>query len=333
MAPGGQTATFTRSSLGGRVGPRLLKTSMPGKDQIPNSWDATVPDAGPFATKPPPLPPEATIIDSRTKSDAATQPITQAVGSFTTSISIPAPFLSAGSRGTRLRLVPLEHLRGKASIELYFKSGETFFLGRSSEADWVSCFFPRSDKNDQRSKRLSKLHARLEFRGGKLWLRRAGSAALHIGGHEVGADPTGLGLREQDQIVLSEDYALEIFYDISLQGTLHFTNGGRIQFNPTLLGAVRFEPINSALGYRNSCWLFVDVGFGSARGGVLTAGAELAPQQGVILMIGGCFWILNLVNNEKVAVNDYRIAANEIVPLTQGDSVWLGAIRYRAEIS
>jgi hypothetical protein len=328
---------------------------MPGKDQIPKPLDVTVADAAGFAAKPPPLPlpSEPTIVSPRARADdatcgAATQPLPKPVGSFTTSlaalatnrisISIPGPFLAAGSRGTRMRLVPVEHLRGKPTIELYFKTGDTFSMGRSSEADWVSCFFPRNEKNDQRSKRLSKIHAQLEFREGKLWVHRAGSGALHIEGHEVGADPKGLGLREMDQIVLAEDYSLEIYYDISLHGTLRFVNGdmwqaGRVQIDPRLLGAVRFEPVNSALGYRNGCWLFVDVGFGSARGGVLTAGAELAPQQGVILMIDGCFWILNLVNNEKVAVNDYRLAAHEIVPLTQGDSVWLGAIRYRTEIN
>ncbi len=121
--------------------------------------------------------------------------------------------------------MPVEHLRGKQTIELYFKSGDTFNLGRSAEADWVSCFFPRNERNDQRSKRLSRIHARLEFRDGQLWVHRAGSATLHIEGHEVGADPKGLGLREMDQIVLSEDYSLEIYYDISLQGTLRFVNG------------------------------------------------------------------------------------------------------------
>jgi hypothetical protein len=54
---------------------------------------------------------------------------------------------------------------------------------------------------------------------------------------------------------LAEDYCLEVCYDISLQGTLQFKNGeswraGRIEFAQTLLGAVRFEPNNSALALR-----------------------------------------------------------------------------------
>ena len=278
--------------------------------------------------------------------DFATLPATSA-GSFTTSlaatvtqkirITIPDTFLAAGTPGNLLRLVPVEILRGRPPLELLLKSAANFTLGRSPEADWITAFFPRSDKNDLRSKRLSKLHARIEYRDGQLWAHRAGSGAVHIGAKEISHDPAGTLLRERDRLVLAEDYSLEIYYDISLQGTLQFANGeawqnGRIEFAQALLGAVRFEPMNSALAIRNSCWLFVDVGFGSARGGVLTAGAELAPQQGVFLSIGGCFWMLNLVNNEKLAVNEYRPASQEIIPLTTGDSIWLGAARYRAEI-
>jgi hypothetical protein len=270
------------------------------------------------------------------------------VGAFTTSlaatstsrisVTIPEGFLAAGTPGTLLRLVPVEQLRGKPPLELYLKTGTSFSLGRSPEADWIACFFPRNEKNDQRSRRLSKVHARIEYREGQLWAHRASTSALHIGKQEVGNNPAGAALRERDQLILAEDYTVEVYYDISLQGTLEFANGqswqmGRIEFDPTLLGAVRFEPLNSTLAIRSSCWLFVDVGFGGARGGVLTAGSELAPQQGVFLTIGGCFWMLNLVNNEKLAVNDYRPAAQEIIPLTQSDSVWLGATRYRVEIA
>jgi hypothetical protein len=308
----------------------------------------------PFKPKAKPAPaPEATIHEAGTRHDGAarglpTLPDSTPVGSFTTclaasstnriSVSIPEGFLAAGTAGTLLRLVPVEQLRGRPPTELYLKTGPVFSLGRSPEADWITCFFPRNEKNDIRSKRLSKIHARIEYRDGQLWAYRTGGHTVHIGAHAIGDDPAGASLRERDKLVLAEDYALEIYYDISLQGTLEFTNreswqAGRIEFNPTLLGAVRFEPLNSALAIRNSCWLFTDVGFGSARGGVLTAGTELAPQQGVIQAIGGCFWILNLVDNEKVAVNDYRPAANEIIALTQGDSIWLGASRYRVEIS
>ena len=271
----------------------------------------------------------------------------EAVGSFTTSlaasarqripVTIPAPFLSAGTTGTLLRLVPEETLQGRPPLELYLKSGPEFTLGRSPEADLITFFFPRSEKNDLRSRRLSKIHARIAFRDGHLHVHPRGGATVRIGSRLLGDDPAGYPLRERDQLILADDFGLEIFYDISLQGSLNFMNGGeweagQIEFPSHQLGAVRFEPLNSAMAVRSSCWIFVDVGFGSARGGVLTAGAELAPQQGVLMTIGGCFWILNLKANEKVAVNDHRLAENEIVPLAQSDSIWLGAVRYRAEI-
>jgi hypothetical protein len=270
------------------------------------------------------------------------------VGSYTTSlvnimgnrlkVRIPPEFLEAGTCGAVLRLAPVEHLRGREMVEIYLKTAPTFLIGRSPvEADWVSCFFPRSEKNDLRSMRLSKVHARLEIHEQKLWLYRAGAGTLHLGGKEM-TDYAGQMLAEGLLIRLAEDYTLETYFDASLQSTLRFENGaewraGKIEFETAQIGAVRFEPVNTGIGMRNSCWLFVDVGFGSARGGVFTAGYELAPQQGVMLRIGGCFWIMNMVDNGKVTVNDTVLAANEAVPLTKGDRVWLGAIRYEAQIS
>jgi hypothetical protein len=269
-------------------------------------------------------------------------------GSYTTSLAtimgnrlkvrIPAPFLDAGTRGSVLRLAPVEHLRGKEMVEIYVKTASTFLIGRSPvEADWVACFFPRSEKNDLRSMRLSKVHARLEMHDQKLWLYRAGAGTVHLGGKEM-TDYAGQVLAEGLMIRLAEDYTLETYFDASLQSTLRFENGeawraGKIEFENAAIGAVRFEPVNTGISFRNSCWLFIDVGFGSARGGVFTAGYELAPQQGVMLRIGGCFWIMNMVDNGKVTVNDTPIAAHHAVPLTNGDRVWLGAIRYEAQIS
>ena len=232
------------------------------------------------------FPDSTVLLNAGTKSstfglaDFATIPATSLVGSFTTSlaatstqrigVTIPEAFLAAGTPGTLLRMVPVEQLRGRPPLELYLKTGVEFSLGRSPEADWIACFFPRNEKNDLRSRRLSKVHARIEYRDGQLWAHRVSSSGVHIGNREVGNDPAGVALRERDQLILAEDYTcMEVYYDISLQGTLHFANGdswqtGRIEFNQSLLGAVRFEPLNSALAIRNSCWLFVDVGFGSA---------------------------------------------------------------------
>jgi hypothetical protein len=289
------------------------------------------------------------VANRRTENEAPTTEVNKPrVGSFTTSLAtivgsrlkarIPGKFLDAGTRGSVLRLAPAEHLRGKEMVEIYLKTARTFLIGRSPvEADWVACFFPRSEKNDLRSMRLSKVHARLEIHDQKLWLYRASGGMLHLGGREM-ADYAGQVLAEGLLIRLAEDYTLETYFDASLQSTLRFENGpewraGKIEFENAPIGAVRFEPLNTGIGFRNSCWLFVDVGFGSARGGVFTAGYELAPQQGVMLRIGGCFWIMNMVDNGKVSVNDTPLAAHEAAPLTHGDRVWLGAIRYEAQIS
>ncbi|MEJ0000422.1 MAG: FHA domain-containing protein [Verrucomicrobiota bacterium] len=295
----------------------------------------------------------ATMLDAGTAYDRSIDTFqtitdTRGVGSFTTTlagnatsrigVTIPEPFLGAGVPGTILKLVPVEILRGRPPLEIYLTTRSEFTLGRSPEADLITIFFPRNEKNDLRSRRLSKIHARVDYRDDLFWVHRKAGASVHIGQQAIGDDPGGYKLRERDQLILAEDFALEIFFDISLRGTLQFNNAeawrrGALEFSSVALGAVRFEPLNSTPSLRTSCWLFVDVGFGSARGGVITAGSELAPQQGVILYLSGCFWILNLVNNEKVAINDYRPAANELVPLGRNDSIWFGAVRYRAEIA
>lgn len=211
--------------------------------------DVTMPDLGAaspsaMAVTPPTVPPPGSVGNP---ADFATLPVTAAVGAFTTtlaatmkskmSVTIPEPFLAAGTPGSLLRLVPVEMLRGRPPLEVYLKSGATFTLGRSPEADWITAFFPRSEKNDLRSKRLSKLHAWLEYRDGQLWAHCARGHTIHIGAREIGSDPAGASLRERDKLLLAEDYALEVYYDISLQGSLQFTNGeawlaGRIDFAP-----------------------------------------------------------------------------------------------------
>jgi hypothetical protein len=251
-------------------------------------------------------------------------------------VTIAEAFLQAGTPGKLLRLVPVQNTGHVVALELYLKTGDEFTLGRSPEADLITAFFPRNEKNDARSRRLSKIHARIVFRDGHLCLLGKSGASLSVGADSLGTD--GRHLRERDKLVLADDYALEIFHDISLENTLLFTNAdkwreGIIEFRPTILGALRFQLLNSEPAIRTSCWLFTDVGIGSAPGGVLHVDPELAPEQGLLLTFTGCFWLLNLVPNDKVALNDVRLAEREIVPLTQGDSVWLGAVRYRVEVS
>jgi len=318
-----------------------MPADKPGKQSAPDT-DATRRDALLDDTV-------GNVVNRKVEKDLAETTMSRTrVDSYTTSlaglagnrikVTIPPAFLSAGTKGSVLRLAPVEHLRGKEMVEIYLKTAPTFLIGRSPvEADWVACFFPRSEKNDLRSMRLSKIHARLENRGEQLWLHRAGGGSVHLGGKELTGNE-GHVLGEGLLVRLAEDYTMETYFDSSLQSTLRLENGaqwtvGKIEFEPSKIGAVRFEPINTGISFRNSCWLFVDVGFGSARGGVFTAGYELAPQQGVMLRIGGCFWLLNMVDNGKVSVNDMPLPAKQAVPLTHGDRVWLGAIRYEAQIS
>jgi hypothetical protein len=315
---------------------------------LPRAPTALLPPVG--SVVPPPV--VEAVQEERTINDVPADRFVEieesgAVGSFTTifastavgkiPITIPEAFASAGTSGRILRLTPVEFSGARQPLELHLTRVSQFTLGRSPEADLITVFLPRNEKNDIRSRRLSKIHAHIEYRDEQFWVHRRTGAAVHIGKNPVDDNPTGAKLRERDRLILAEDYTLEVFYDISLQSTLHFTNpglwqGGEIWFPPSMLGAVRFEPLNCPPALRTSCWLFVDVGFGSAHGGLLHAGSGLAEQQGLILSLSGCFWIVNLVENEKVRINDYPLARNEVAPLTQGDDIWLGAARYRTDI-
>jgi hypothetical protein len=329
-----------------------LPTPVPPLPPPPSALPPQVAPPPPLVTPPTQPGAKASILDTGTVGHRASNHFTTiadsvTVGSFTTSlaasatkkieVTIPDSFLSAGSRGgTMLKLVPVQTLRGRA-LEICIVRRDELTMGRSAEADLITAFFPRNEKNDLRSRRLSKVHARIEYRDNQLWVHRKPGATVHVGTQPVGDDPAGYKLRERDKLILADDYAMEIFFDISLQNTLNFTNaagwaGGPLEFRETMLGAVRFELLNSAGAIRTTCWLFIDVGFGSARGGVLPAGAEIAPQQGLLLTISGCFWLLNLVNNEKVSVNDVVLGENQAVPLTQGDLIWLGGVQYRADM-
>jgi hypothetical protein len=303
--------------------------------------EGTASSAGEYArmaVTPPtaPPPPPADALDA-TMLEAGCPTLLTAAASARIEMRIPDAFLSRGTAGSTLRLRPVEVLRGAPSLELFLKTGSDFTLGRSTEADWITAFFPRSEKNDLRSRRLSKLHVRLAHREGRLCAHRLGSGTLAVGQREAEAGGPGLPLGERETLLLAEDYRLELRADSSLHGTMHFAQGeawrgGPLRWGDFAFGAVRLEPLNSLPVLRLSCWLFTDVGFGGAPAGVLAAGSELAPLQGAFLTAGGCFWMLNLVDNAKLTVNGHRLARHDVVPFTNGDSIWLGAVRYRTEI-
>jgi hypothetical protein len=104
----------------------------------------------------------------------------------------------------------LEPLTGDPAAALTLVSRPVFRLGRSrSDADLVTWFWPRSESNDARTKRLSRIHALCEITGGVLTLRDGGSSTgTRYEGAKVGTD--AVPLRDRGQLDLGGDFSLAI---------------------------------------------------------------------------------------------------------------------------
>ena len=251
------------------------------------------------------------------------------------SLKIPSSYLSKGTAGTVLRLAPADPQKG---VELHFRTGTAYSIGRSPlEADWISVFFPRSELNDSRSKRISKVHARLEFRNNKFLLQCTGRGDVSLGPQKVSGEVV-VSPQAPGSLVLAEDYALDLHFDRSITTRFQVTNcarwyAGKFDLDIRAIGAVRFHTSNGGFGLRNSCWLFTAVALGSDPNSCFQVAPNMPKRQGYLVRAGGCFWILNEVDNKKVSINDVPVDVYELVPLTQNDKVQLGDLQYLVQIS
>ena len=252
--------------------------------------------------------------------------------------TIPKPFLDRVQSGTKLRLEPVEGTPEEVRA-IHLVARTEFNLGRSrDDADFVTWFWPRSRQNDERTKRLSKVHVTATQAGEKLMLRDAGSANRStFEGHPLAfTDEDVLGQR--GTLILGNEYHGDVTpCESTLASELEVTNGGKwdgpAEYEVPLRGAVRFLPINSELALRNAVWIFTDANIGCSRLNAIVLDApEAAEVEGRFHYYRDNFWVEALESGNGIVVDGYELAPRDLVPIVDGSEIAISGVNFRAAI-
>jgi len=213
-----------------------------------------------------------------------------------------------------------------------------FRLGRArAEADFVTWVLPRNTSNDEKSLRVSKVHAIAEATATGIVLRDNASAngTLFDG---VPLDEHGTSLPRQGRLLLAG--AVEVDFDRLAPGCengLAISNdrnwsGPAVQ-TPLQRGAVRFEVVTPETQPHNALWLLSDAAFGTNRSNALRFDdPQLAEVQGRFHHHRGCFWLETLADNSAVQLDRLTLRPGEIAPLATGMQLRIGSQTWRVKL-
>jgi pSer/pThr/pTyr-binding forkhead associated (FHA) protein len=256
---------------------------------------------------------------------------------LTKTLSIPGPLVGTCQAGMELRLIPTD----QSSSVLTLVARPRFTFGRSrQQADFVAWFWPRSNDNDAKTKRISGQQAIAEVQNDQVVVRD-GNSANGTTYNGAALDATlSLALDRRGTLAFASEYQLDCLHVPSRmeKGSPSVSNirlwGGPGEIERPWLGAVRFQPLNSEVTPYDALWLLSDAEFGRSHSNpIITPDESLAEIQGRILHWRGCFWLENGVDNQAVSLNHLTLKAGEIAPLASGQHLQLGRAAYRLEVA
>jgi hypothetical protein len=263
--------------------------------------------------------------------------ISQSAAPKSSAWTIPLQFIDRVQAGTKLRLETAEDTPAEIHA-VHLVARTEFHLGRSREdADFLTWFWPRSRQNDERTKRLSKVHVTATRAGEQLMLRDAGSANRStFEGHPLSFTDDVLGQR--GTLILGHEYHIDVApFDSTLTGELRIANGrrwdGPPEYEMPLRGAVRFMPINSGLALRNAVWIFTDANIGCSRlNAIILDASGAAEVEGRFHYYRDNFWIETLESGNGITVDGYELEPRDIVPIVDGSEIKIAGVTFLAAV-
>jgi len=253
--------------------------------------------------------------------------------------SIPKPFLSSVGTGSKLKLDPGETPAGAAMIRgIHLVARPEFKLGRSrQDADFLTWFWPRTPETEEKTRRLSRVHAFGRIEGGRILLFDAHSTnESTFEGLPLG-DGENNEIRQRGTLILGGEYALDVTpFPSTLPGGVQIANErlwhGPPASAPAIRGSVRFLPTNSEIALYDTLWLFTDANFGSSRLNPIVLNLPgVAEAEGRFHYYRGNFWI-EAFQGATLRVNGTELNPNEIVPISNGQEIAIGSAVFRATV-
>jgi hypothetical protein len=254
-------------------------------------------------------------------------------------LQIPVAFLGQSQAGLVLKLEPVETTPNRRP-DVRLVARDNFSLGRSrEETDFVTWFWPRSETNDHKTRRISKKHCVFELKGAKIFLRDHGTSGHTMFEGQLVSAPEGEPFERRGILSLAGTYAIDVtpFPSNNPDGpailNLRNWTGAKAPAIPALGGCVRFLPMSKQVLPQNSCWLLTDGAFGTSRANpVILELKGLAEIQGRFHFFLGGFWLENSVGNEAVSVNGFKLQPGYVIPLVSGQQVKLGEAVFRVTV-
>lgn len=213
-----------------------------------------------------------------------------------------------------------------------------FRLGRSPvHSDWIARFQPETPENEILTNELGRVHVVGEIRGGWPLLCDGNGTEASINGSTFDGHPlaakVGTPVARRGVLTLGDEYAVDVVPlladhdDFALGGPSKLGDG-----HADIHGAITFALRRIEPTLRDAVWIFTRLDFTLRPSG---APAWLPPQRenpAAFIRRDGRFWLANMnLPGEALVLNDHSVKVGEAVPLSAGETLWLGARKYSIE--
>ncbi len=251
------------------------------------------------------------------------------------SLSIPREMVGCAQAGTLLRLVPVE---GSSALPVDFVARPRFRLGRArQEADWVAWVLPRTPENDEKTRRISKVHTVFEATPAGIQIADGGSANGTALDGQTLSSGSRVPFSGHARLKLAGVYPLEAEHlgadasrSLDIDNLALWVGPAAAPVVPAA-GAVRFTPAPPMPAVHAAVWLLSEASFGSSRSNAWTV-TGVAEIQGRFYHHRGCFWLKDEAPNDWVKINNTSISPSHIIPLVNGQRLRVGAAEFQVEI-
>jgi hypothetical protein len=243
--------------------------------------------------------------------------------------------------GTLLKLNP----ENPAHPSIHLIARPAFRLGRSFfHADFITRFLPETSANNDLTNQLSRVHALAEVNGTQVTIRDGNGDTPSVNGTSLDDQPLESEqpspLKSRALLTLGGVYSIEITplvgqtpppLKISNSGESREANARRT----ALGGAVFFFPTQRQPAVRHAVWLFSEAGFGIDFVQRIVwdlRGRGESPAS--FHYDRGCFWLGNrTLANDTLEVAGTALDPGEIAPLTGGQELRIGTLRFKVELA
>ena len=254
-------------------------------------------------------------------------------------LTLPPAFLAHVQPARVCTLEPEDQAPGPLTL----LATPEFKLGRSrADADLATWWWPRHEDHDERTRRISKVHALLAVDAEGLYVWDNASAnGTSCDGQPLTTEgrDNATHFTRRATLALAHEYGLDVEYHAptyeagpAIRGDERW--GGPPATRLPLGGSVSFTPTSCDPTPFQSLWLFSDAAFGSSAAQPLTlAGPGLAELHGRFHWHRGCFWVEGISADAAIHVDQHQVRPGDIVPLTTGARLRLGSWSWRVKLT